>query len=1462
MAIKPLNSIQGFSVGEESANIILANGDITTTNITANGISNLGPVGNLILTGGSNGQVVTTDGLGNLTFTTVSSGSSNLAAPMPYFIPTGESYIVSNNFQGLFYEPIVIDGEFQVDGILVDVSGGGSGIPGGNTTQIQFNDAGAFAGNSGLVYDKTSSTLIANSLIVSNTANLGNISNVTITGGNANFILQTDGSGNLSWVENISTGGTPVSIAIDSFTGNGVQTQFNLSVTPANINYTTVNYNGVILLRTAYSVTGNVLTTSSPPANGSLLEVYTVAGGGATAGGSNTQVQFNDDNDFGGNAAFTFNSTTGLLSVPAIQTEGTNIANIPGANVTGEVNFAATANAVAGANVSGNVANATHSSTANTVVDSSQPNITSVGTLTSLVVGGNITPSANVTYDLGNNTNRFKDLYLSGNSIYLGDTIISAAGGNFEVPGAISSNNANLGNLTTANFFAGTLTTNAQPNITSVGALSSLAVTGNISAGNVNATTFTGTLSGAATSATTAGTVTTDSQPNITSVGTLTSLSVSGNLSAGNANAGNLLTANFITGTLTTAAQPNVTSLGTLSSLSVTGNVSGANVIGNLITDSITNQSGNIAITSNTNVNFAVVGNINTGNSRISNVGAPVTDSDAATKNYVDNLVSSGIHYHEPVRVESPIALNASYNNGTSGVGATLTNAGANIALTVDGILLNTADRVLVYEQANAVHNGVYVVTTVGDGSTAWVLTRASDADTYSPSTDNGLDEGSYFFVQEGVTGAGESYVCSTVGTITFGTTEINFAQFSKSLVYTAGTGLGLTNTEFFVANTAVTAASYGNGDRVASFTVNQQGQLTAASEVAITANAANLTGTTLNSTIVTSSLTSVGTLSSLSVTGNTTLGAVQSANSTYTPGNGYTSGSTAERDLFINGITVGMASALSALPVGYPITINSFNTTVSIPWDGFYMRVTDIVPGAFVSITSISFSTTSYPSTANIVGSLNVQNGIAGNGANITNINANNLSSGTVSSSRLTGSYSNITAVGTLTSLAVTGNITAPRFVGAATNLAGGSAGTIPYQSAANTTVQLAAGTSGQVLRSNGAAAPSWVNGTISGISLGSNLNTLTLGTSGTGLSGSTTYNGSGAATFTVTSNATSGNTGSTIVARDASGNFSAGTITATLTGTATTATNQSGGTVSATTGAFSGAITLPTGAGTNLIKAGTGDGASFTTYNLKINSWWGIGFGDYQDLATVKAYIDCRNGNFGTSGQFVGPGTGLTGTASGLSIGGSAGSVTNGVYTIGDQTIGGQKSFTSLLIGRNTVGTNVNTNNDTGSFSIRSDSANAASVSFHRTGAYAINMGLGTDNVFVIGGWSASANAFRMDGTGNLTMLANVTAYSDERKKTDWSLLPDNFVEQFAQLKSGTYTRTDSNQRQAGVSAQSLQKLLPETVMTDTDGFLSVAYGNAALVAAVELAKRIVEQEERIKKLEALIGKLLAGA
>ena len=154
----------------------------------------------------------------------------------------------------------------------------------------------------------------------------------------------------------------------------------------------------------------------------------------------------------------------------------------------------------------------------------------------------------------------------------------------------------------------------------------------------------------------------------------------------------------------------------------------------------------------------------------------PTAALQAATKQYVDTVAAASLHYHTPVRVEEPNPLTVTYNNGTAGVGATLTNAGTQAALVLDGVTMVVDDRALIYEQTDATQNGIYTVTDVGSGSTNWVLTRATDADSYGPSDPDSLGQGDAFFVREGDTGAGELYVMNTEGTITFGTTAINFA--------------------------------------------------------------------------------------------------------------------------------------------------------------------------------------------------------------------------------------------------------------------------------------------------------------------------------------------------------------------------------------------------------------------------------------------------------------------------------------------------------------------------------------------------------------------------------------------------------------------------------------------------------------------------------------------------------------
>ena len=213
----------------------------------------------------------------------------------------------------------------------------------------------------------------------------------------------------------------------------------------------------------------------------------------------------------------------------------------------------------------------------------------------------------------------------------------------------------------------------------------------------------------------------------------------------------------------------------------------------------------------------------------------PVSALQLATKQYVD-AVAEGLHVHASCAAATPATLasitggTVTYNNGTAGVGATLTLSNALSVL--DGYTLLNGDRVLVKNEATQANNGIYTWATGGT-----VLTRATDFDTAIE-----IASGDFTFVTYGTLYANTGWV-QTNPVTTVGTDSIVWSQFTGAGTYTAGTGLTLTGTQFSITNTAVTAASYGSATQVGTFTVNAQGQLTSASNTTVTPAVGSITG-------------------------------------------------------------------------------------------------------------------------------------------------------------------------------------------------------------------------------------------------------------------------------------------------------------------------------------------------------------------------------------------------------------------------------------------------------------------------------------------------------------------------------------------------------------------------------------------------------------------------------------------
>ena len=417
-----------------------------------------------------------------------------------------------------------------------------------------------------------------------------------------------------------------------------------------------------------------------------------------------------------------------------------------------------------------------------------------------------------------------------------------------------------------------------------------------------------------------------------------------------------------------------------------------------------------------------------------------------------------------------------------------------------------------------------------------------------------------------------------------------------------------------------------------------------------------------------------------------------------------------------------------------------------------------------------------------------------------------------------------------------------------------------IPYLTIVNGTVGATAFSgSGANLTSIPNAA--LTNSTISGIALGSNLATLTIGT---GLSG-TSYNGSTGITIANTGVTSivagtnisiSGGTGAVTITNGVTNNNQltngAGYITsAGNAATATTATN-----VASPDGDRNPSTKLPTtnprnvrfDFATSTSVGGTGNYAGVMTYAPWDGTSASTGDSSYQLAFLNETGVNAS----GVPGLSLRNGINSTWNAwyrivtSGNISGYTAGNV-NSISS----AVGGAYSWT----GQNYFVSNRNTSTDSAPLQAYSTGGTGAIMSFHRGGVYAINMGLDSDNVFRIGGWSASPNRFQMDMSGNLTMAGDVTAYSDARVKENVKTI-ENALSKTLALRGVSYNRIDSedNKTKIGVIAQEILPIVPEVVNQDNDGMYNVSYGNLAGL----FIEAIKEQQTQIEELKTIINGL----
>lgn len=207
--------------------------------------------------------------------------------------------------------------------------------------------------------------------------------------------------------------------------------------------------------------------------------------------------------------------------------------------------------------------------------------------------------------------------------------------------------------------------------------------------------------------------------------------------------------------------------------------------------------------------------NLSLNSNRIVNLSDPTGPQDAATKNYVD-LAIQGTPQKPSANYATVAALPANtYNNGSSGVGATLT-ANANALLSVDGSAVAVGDLILVKNESVGANNGLYVVTIAGNGANPYILTRHADMDSASEF------RGGVVAIQSGTVNSGSLWMGTASGAVTVGTTSIVFVELNKAADLQAGSGITLSgNTVSLSANVPRKfTANIGDGSTT-SITVN-----------------------------------------------------------------------------------------------------------------------------------------------------------------------------------------------------------------------------------------------------------------------------------------------------------------------------------------------------------------------------------------------------------------------------------------------------------------------------------------------------------------------------------------------------------------------------------------------------------------------------------------------------------------